>query len=174
MGWISGRPWARGQTRNALSSPICNERGDRRRGALSILSTNGEPRADAATGSICHLSGTYTSITRSSWGRRDRIFHVPFEEHIPDFKLLPRSRHDPKVLGRDDAEVVGDRISSMSQGIHCGPPRSPYRSGPCGRATDSRPIGCPRCVRYRSPAAPNVAACTRSPAMTLPRHRARR
>ena len=26
---------------------------------------------------------------------------------------IPRSRHDPKVLGRDDAEVVGDRIAEV-------------------------------------------------------------
>jgi ATP dependent DNA ligase domain len=26
---------------------------------------------------------------------------------------IPRSRHDPKILGRDDAEVVGDRIAEV-------------------------------------------------------------
>ena len=26
---------------------------------------------------------------------------------------IPRSRHDPKILGRDDAEVVGDRVAEV-------------------------------------------------------------
>ena len=29
------------------------------------------------------------------------------------FETIPRSRHDPKILGRDDAEVVGDRIAEV-------------------------------------------------------------
>jgi hypothetical protein len=28
-------------------------------------------------------------------------------------RTIPRSRHDPKILGRDDAEVVGDRIAEV-------------------------------------------------------------
>ena len=27
--------------------------------------------------------------------------------------IIPRSRHDPKILGRDDAEVVGDGIAEV-------------------------------------------------------------
>ena len=30
-----------------------------------------------------------------------------------EIECIPRSRHDPKVLGRDDAEVVGNRIAEV-------------------------------------------------------------
>src|ERR1700745_1518458 len=37
----------------------------------------------------------------------------PLSKSPVSFFTIPRSRHDPKVLGRDDAEVVGDRIAEV-------------------------------------------------------------
>jgi len=32
---------------------------------------------------------------------------------MSDILCIPRSRDDPKILGRDDAEVVGDRVAEV-------------------------------------------------------------
>ena len=51
--------------------------------------------------------------------RADRAMRAGRGDHVavsvePKFFLsIPRSRHDPKILGRDDAEVVGDRIAEV-------------------------------------------------------------
>ena len=35
-------------------------------------------------------------------------------EGPPNPETIPRSRHNPKILGVDDAEIVGDRITEVS------------------------------------------------------------
>jgi hypothetical protein len=35
------------------------------------------------------------------------------ERQLPITECIPRSRHDPKILWVDDAEIVGDRITKL-------------------------------------------------------------
>ena len=43
------------------------------------------------------------------------IAAVPFVLTHPESNGIPRSRHDPKILWVDDAEIVGDRIQRSAQ-----------------------------------------------------------
>ena len=48
------------------------------------------------------------SASRNPIRRRSEPQHV-----LPPIACIPRSRHDPKILWVDDAEIVGDRITKV-------------------------------------------------------------
>jgi len=59
-----------------------------------------------------------TSLLPYHWGRSSLPRHTPRwigaeSGTAAGLFHIPRSRHDPKILGRDDAEVVGDRIAKV-------------------------------------------------------------
>ena len=54
--------------------------------------------------------------TKARWGRDDKLETTLIErnDHLINLSLaIPRSRHDPKILWVDDAEIVGDRITKV-------------------------------------------------------------
>src|SRR5450759_234678 len=45
--------------------------------------------------------------------QKQRLSKWNSEAPREDFFCIPRSRHNPKILGVDDAEIVGDRITEV-------------------------------------------------------------
>src|SRR5450759_4757098 len=62
--------------------------------------------------SATRMLATPSATLQSPVGSAARAGASPTANNMPEY-TIPRSRHNPKILGVDDAEIVGDRITEV-------------------------------------------------------------